>query len=496
MTPVVLKSRRVLLAAIIIAMVGGIAIAQSKNPPSRGLVLKGRAPINKESLKVTLPRAYETKLGNGLQVIVIEQHKLPTFAMQMVVRSGGMSDPQDAHGAAQFTASLLQEGTKTRTSKEIAEQIDAEGAQLFVTAPLYSNDSRITASGLMDSLDQIMELFADMILNPSFPDIELNKLKTRSLAQLQQQRSQPSFLAAEMFAKVIYGSHPGSREALTAEEIQRMTSEAVRRFHAVNYKPNNAIFAIVGDVKPAEIVAKLEKVFGSWHRGDVPNPIIPKVSQPGPAKIYVIDRASSEQTNLLLGNLIIERRDPDYYALDVMNQIVGGGMSARLSLNLRQDKGFTYSVSSRLVAEGYPGTFRTNTDVRTDVTKGSMQELLYEFKRIRDEKVPQDEFERAKRTIIGRFALQLEYPQLLMTNIINQKLYDLPADYWENYSQKIAAITQDDVQRVAQKYLDLDHLQVIAVGDASKIAEVMKQYGTVEIYDTEGKRVKSAGAGN
>jgi predicted Zn-dependent peptidase len=294
-----------------------------------------------------------------------------------------------------------------------------------------------------------------------------------------------------MFAKVMYGSHPASRESLAIEEIQGMSPEVVKKFHAINYKPNNAIFAIVGDVEPAELVAKLEKVFGSWQGGDVPQATIPKVSQTGPAKIHVVNRASSVQTNLLLGNLTIERKDPDYYALDVMNGIVGGGASGRLFLNLREDKGYTYGAYSGFSAERYVGTFRANAEVRTEVTKGSMDELLYEFKRIRDEKVPQEELERAKRTIIGFFAVQLEYPQELLNYIITQKLYDLPADYWDNYAQRIAAITPEDVQRVARKYIDLDHLQVVAVGDASKIADVLKQYGMVEIYDTEGKPVKS-----
>ncbi len=478
------KSNRALAAVVVMTLATMLAAAQAPKPSSKGLVIKGKAPISKEVLKVKLPRAYETKLSNGLQVIVLEQHKLPTFNMQMIVLSGGLTDAQDQHGAAQFTATLLREGTRTRTSKQIAEQVDSLGASLGATSGLSSPDSRVSASGLTDNFDQIMELFADVILNPSFPTDEFNKLKTRSLAQLRQQRSQPAFLANEMFAKVMYGSHPASRTSLSVEEIQRLTPEALQKFHALNYKPNNAVFAIVGDVKPAEIVAKLEKTFGAWQGGDVPQTTIPKVSEAGPAKIYLINRASSVQTNLLLGNLT---------SLDVMNQVVGGGASARLFLNLREDKGYTYGAYSRFSASRYRGTFRANTEVRTEVTKGSMDELMYELKRIRDEKVAQEEFDRAKRTIIGSFALQLESPQALLNNIITQKLEGLPGDYWDTYTQKVAAITADDVQRVAKKYLDLGRLQIVAVGDATRIADVLKQYGTVEIYDTEGKPVRSGG---
>ncbi|HYV03458.1 MAG TPA: pitrilysin family protein, partial [Blastocatellia bacterium] len=333
------KTKRVLAVICALTMLAMLALAQApqQQKASKGLVIKGKAPISKEVLKVNLPKAYETKLSNGLRVIVLEQHKLPTFSMQMVVLSGGLSDPADQPGAAQFTASLLREGTTTRNSKQIAEQVDSIGASLNAGSGLSSLFSSINAQGLTDNFDQIMELFADVTLNPAFPADELNKLKTRSLSQVRLQRAQPNFLVTEMFQKVMYGSHPASRISLSADEIQRITPEMLRKFHAAHYKPNNAIFAIVGDVKPAEMVAKLEKAFGSWQRGDAQAVNIPKANETGPAKIYLINRVPSVQTNLMLGNLSIERTDPDYFALVVMNQIVGGGSSARLFLNLRED---------------------------------------------------------------------------------------------------------------------------------------------------------------
>jgi predicted Zn-dependent peptidase len=491
------KSNRILTAAIVTAMLGILVVAQTPQPQksSKGLVIKGKAPVSKEVLTVTLPKAYETKLSNGLQVIVLEQHKLPTFTMQMVVLSGGFSDPPDQRGAAQYTASLLREGTKSRNSRQIAEQADSLGATLSAGSALSSLTSNISASGLTENLDQIMELFADVILNPNFPADELGKLKTRAIAQLRSQRAQPGFLANEMFARVVYGSHPASKVSLTPEEIRDLRPETLQKYHATNYRPNNAILAIVGDVRPAEIVARLEKTFGSWQRGEVAAAIIPKANETGPAKIHLINRVPSVQTNLILGNLSVERADPDYFALDVMNQVLGGGASARLFLNLREDKGYTYGAYSGVSAFKYRGTFRANTEVRTEVTKGSMDELMHELKRIRDEKVEQEELDRARRTIVGSFALQLESPNALLNNIITQKLYGLPANYWDTYPQKINAITQDDVQRVARKYLDLSRLQIVAVGDASKITDVLKQYGTLDVYDTEGRPMKAAGEG-
>lgn len=486
-------SHRALTAALTLALAASIVFAQQPQSP-KGVVIKGKTPVNKNPLKVTLPKAYETRLGAGLQVIVLENHKLPTFTMQMVILSGGLNDPANQPGAAQYTATMLREGTKTRTSKQIAEAIESLGATLNASSGLSSQISTVSAGGLTENFDQIMELFADVILNPGFPADDLNKLKTRAVAQLRFQRSQPDFLASEMFQKVMYGAHPASRVALTPAQIQSITPETLKQFHAAHYNPNNAIFAIVGDVKPAEIVAKLEKTFGVWQRGDVAQPDLPKVSETGPAKIHLIDRPGSEQTNLILGNQTIERNDPDYYALDVMNQVLGGGASSRLFLNLREDKGYTYGAYSGFTAAKYRGVFRASAEVQTDVTRGSMDELIYEFKRIRDEKTPDDEFDRAKRTIVGSFALQLESPQSLLANIITQKIYNLPADYWDTYPQKIAAVTVDDVQRVARKYLDLTKLQIVAVGDAKRIVEVMKAFGDVALYDTEGKPLQSPSA--
>lgn len=482
----------------LLCCVAVISFAQGASPAqpqsTKGAVIKGKAPVSKEILKVTLPKATQTKLSNGLEVIVLESHKLPTFSMQMVVQAGGLADVPNQIGTAQFAASLLREGTKTRDSKKLAEQIDTLGASLNAAAGLTSTTTTISASGLTDNIDQVLELFADVILNPTFPADEFEKLRARQMSALRAQRSQPNFLADERISKALYGNHPASRASLTAEDLQRLTPEMLQKFHATYFKPNNAFLAITGDVKPQEVVAKLEKAFGSWQKGDVPANPIPQVSDLGAAKIYLIDRPGSVQTNLVLGTLAIDRTNPDYFPLQVMNQVFGGSASARLFLNLREDKGYTYGAYSRVNAPRYRGNFRANTEVRSEVTDGSMHELFYELKRIRDEKVPATELENAKRSIVGSFALQLESPQTLLNNIVTQKLYGLPADYWDTYPQTIAAVTPEDIQRVAQKYLVQDKLQIVAVGDASKIADSLKKYGTVEVYDTDGKPKAAASA--
>jgi predicted Zn-dependent peptidase len=492
-----MKTRsNVIVALILIVLVSSLVFGQggTQTGPgqqtTKGTVVKGKAPVNKEVLKVKLPRAEEATLKNGLQVILLPAHKLPTFNMQLVVMSGGLSDKADYRGVASFTAALLPEGTKTRSSKDIAEQTDALGGTLGATSGLSSLTSVVSTSGLVENLDQMLELFADVIRNPTFPQAEVDKYKTRTLAQLQFQRSNPQFLASEQFQKAIYGtSHPASLVAPPAESLKKMTSKDLADFHAMYYRPNNAILAIVGDVTMKEILPKLEKAFGDWQKGDVPAATIPPAPAQSESRIYLIDRPGSVQTVLQLGTLGIERTSPDYFSVLLADRVLGGGPSGRLFLNLREDKGYTYGAYSQFVGSKFRGTWTSSSEVRTDVTEGAMKEFMYELNRLRNETVPAEELENAKRAIIGSFALSLEQPNTLLQNIVTQKIYNLPADYWDTYPQKVSAITAADVQNAAKKYLDMGHLQVVAVGDAAKAREILAKYGKLELYDAEGKPV-------
>jgi zinc protease len=473
-----------------------IAAQRSGTPPQtgqsiKGADIKGRAPVNKEILKVSLPKAQEARLSNGLRVVLLESHRVPTFSMQMTVLSGGLSDPADFRGLASLTGALLREGTATRKSKDIAEQIDTLGATLNSGSGLSSFTSAVSTSGLIENLDPALDVFADVIRNPTFPTEELEKYKQRQIAQLQFQRSLPQFLAAERFNRAIYGDHPASLSVPPVESLKRATSADLARFHTTYYRPNNAILFVTGDTNLKAIMPKLEKAFGGWQRGEVPQTKVPTAPEQGSTRIHLIDRPGSVQTVLVLGNLGIERTSEDYLSVLVMNQIFGGGPAARLFLNLREDKGYTYGAYSNFSGTKFRGVFLSNSEVRTDVTEGAMTEFMYELNRIRNEKVSSTELENAKRALVGTFALSLEQPQALLQNIVIQNLYGMPADYWDVYPQKVMAITADDVQRVAQKYFDMGHLQIVAVGDAAKTRQVLAKFGTVQEYDSEGKPVQA-----
>jgi zinc protease len=487
-------------ASIILAVAALAAFAQERTSPQqdtgqprKATVLKNKAPVSKELLKVKLPKAQEATLKNGLRVLVLENHKVPLFSMQMVILSGGLSDPADQRGLASFTASLLREGTAKRSSKEISEQVDSLGATLNANASVSSFTSTVTASGLVDNLDQLLEIFSDVVRNPKFPADDVEKFKSRTLASLQFLRSNPTYLAQERFNRAIYGNHPAALVTAPPESLRRTTVADLTQFHSGHYRPNNAMLTIVGDVKLKEVLPKIERSFGDWQRGDVSQVTIPAVQAQPDARIYLIDRPGSVQTVLHLGNLGIQRTDPEYFPLLVMNKVVGGDAAARLFLNLREEHGYTYGAYSSFGTSKYPGTWLANSSVRTEVTEGAMREFMYELKRIRSVPVETVELENAKRALTGSFALSLEDPQALLQSIVTQKLYNLPADYWDSYPQKVAAVTAADVQRVAQRYVDLDHLQIVAVGDAAKTRAIFAKYGTVEVYDAEGKPVTAGG---
>ncbi len=414
---------------------------------------------------------------------------MPTAIMSVVILSGGLSDKADYHGLASFTASLLTKGTLKRTGKDISQQIAAMGGSLEAQSGLSDLTSVVSARGFVENLDQTIDILADVLRNPAFPGEEVENFKERMLVRLQTRRSSPDVLAQEQLSRAIYGSHPASLVELPADSIRKLSPKDLSDFHSTYYRPNNAILAIAGDITLNEVLPKIEKTFGGWQRADVPPMTIQEAPPQTGARIFLIDRPGSVQTVLRLGNLGIERTSPDFPPLLLANRILGGGAAARLFLNLREDKGYTYGAYSSFDTPKFRGTWVSRSAVRTEVTAGAMHEFMYELKRLRNEKVSAGELDDAKRAVIGNLALSLEGSETLLNNVITQKLYNFPSDYWDTYPYKIAAVTADDIQRVAQKYIDLDQLQIIAVGDASKLLGVLAKYGKVEVSDVDGRPV-------
>ena len=469
--------------------------AHDKSIPTSKIERLNRAPVSKEILNVKLPRPFETKLPNGINLMILEDHRFPLVTVQFEIDgAGAIYEPAATPGLAAATARLLNEGTKTRTSKQIAEQIDSLGASLSAGAGFGSGSTVVSASGLSDTFDQWFALATDVLLHPSFPADELDQYRSRAKSALLQQRAQPGFLANQALNRALYGNYPAAIVSATPESLDSLTPAMLGEWHDTHYAPQNTILAISGNVRANTLIPKLRKQMAEWRRSKTPVKFGPSPPPAEKSRIYLVDRPGSVQTTLLMGNLAIDRTSPDYPALIVLNEVLGAGSASRLFLNLREEKGYTYGVYSNVVARKYAGPWTAGGDLRTEVTGGAMTEFLRELNRIRDEKVTEEELDAARRSVVARFALSLESPQQLIGYATTRKAYNFPADYWDKYPAQITGIRAEDVQRVAVKYVNPATMQVVAVGDAARIRSVLEKYGPVDIVDAGG-RPPTAGKG-
>jgi zinc protease len=465
----------------------GFAQDNDKAIPLSKVERKGNAPVSNEVLRVSLPKPVELKLPNGLTVLVLENHRLPTVTARLtILGAGAVFEPADMPGLASFTAQMLNQGTATRSSRQIAEEVEGMGGSINAAAPFGSSSTVFSASGLSETFPQLMALASDILLHPAFPDSEMAQLKQRQKAQLMAMHGQPRFLALQVFSSAVYGAHPAAVVAPTVASIDAMTPELLRKWHDERYVPQNAILGIAGDVTVDQARTALSTL-KEWKKTDLASPQPPQSKAADTKKVWLVDRPNSVQTTLMLGNIAVTRTDPDYIPLVVMDRIIGGSPASRLFLNIRENKGYAYDPSSFLSATLFAGPWGASANVRTDVTDGAMTEFLNEIRRIRDEAAPAAELEEAKHALVASFALSLESPSELLDRATLLLVYHLPADYWDTYPAKISAVTAGDVQRVARKYLNPDSLQVVAVGDAAKIRDGLAKFAPVEVREAQGK---------
>ena len=466
--------------------------AQRPQNPSTapGTILKNKAPVSKETLKVTLPKPQEADLSNGVHLIVLEDHRTPLVSFQMIIDgAGGYYDPPNLPGLAGFTATLMRQGTATKTSEQISEQLDRLAASVGVGAGLSSPSASVTGSGLTNNLDTVLALMADVLLHPSFPQEEIDRYKTRIRAGLMNQRSQPGFLAQERFNQAVYGNHPAARVSATPQALDALTRDALVEFHKAHYLPDRAVLAVAGDITLAQAKAKAETAFSGWAKtgATIAAPVdAPPITGPS---IALVVRPGSVQTTLLVGTQSIQRTDPDYDALTLANRTLGGPFG-RLFEHLREQKGYTYGANSGFSATRFRGAWNASTDVRTEVTDPALTDLIDEIRQMRDTPISDKELADMKRAIVAGFARTLENTDVLLNNYIDSYQYKLPADYWDTYPARIEAITAADVQRVAQKYWTAARLQIVAVGDRAKVEPALKKLGAVVVYDVDGKVVQ------
>ena len=449
--------------------------------------IRSQAPPPLQPRPILIPTPRETTLANGLTVVVVEDSRLPLVSYRLAFRVGGAFDPPELPGLTDLLAGLLPEGTESRSSKELADEVARMGASL--SAGANSDYTIVAASALAQFNDQIMDLMAEVVLEPSFPENEVELAKQNTKESLRQQRAQPSFLASEMVSRVMFGDHPYSVVAPTPESIDRFSRDEFVKFHRAKLVPNSAVFIVVGDVRHDEILNRVESLFSAWQRGEdvVANFPAPPVRTRRIA--YLVDRPGSAQSNIVVANSGITRTNPDYFPMLLMHTVLGANASSRLFMNLREDKGYTYGAYSNLDARRTAGTFRATAEVRSPVTGGSLKEFLYELDRIRNERVSEKEIADAKSYLTGVFPIRLETQEGLTDQLVQIKMLNLPNDYLENYRDRVQAVTGEEIQRVAQKYVKTDEAALIVVGDGASVLEQIKPYAEdIEVYNTAGKR--------
>lgn len=447
-----------------------------KNPP---------APLAPRAFN--LPTPQEFVLANGLKLVVVEDNRLPIVSFRLAFRSGNAHDPQDLPGLTAMLTTMLNEGTAKRTSLQIASEVERLGASLAASA--NSDNTVVAASALSKYTDEVLELMSDVLLNPTFPESELNLHRENAKQGLIAQRAQPSFLSEERLSKVLFGEHPYSVVSATEQSLDGITREKLIEFHRQMLIPNNAVLVAVGDVKADELRQKIENLFGNWEQGNAPDNEFNAPPESTGRTIYLVDRPGSAQSNIVLANLAFNRNHPDYFPMLVMNQVLGAGASSRLFMNLREQKDYTYGAYSSIDARRLAGVFESTAEVRSAVTGDALKEFFYELDRIKNESIPSQEMQDAKNYMTGVFPIRLETQEGLINQLVTMQMYNLPADYLLKYRENVEAITAGQAQTVAGKYITPDKMAIVIVGDASTIWEQIEPYAeTIELFDIQGNK--------
>ncbi len=399
--------------------------------------------------------------GEGLTVLHVRRDNLPMVVFALLVKGGSVHDPKGREGLANMTASLLEEGTKSRTSQEISEAIEFMGARYGASAG--TDYTTLSFTVLRKDLRKGFDIFSDIFVNPTFPDSEVARVKGLVKGSLKQSEEYPSFLAQRAFLKEVYGEHPYSRiVAGTLESVDAIARDDVVNFHSEYYSPNNCILAVVGDISESDLEGLLKRYLGRWHSRTVPPLEVAPPEKPS-MKVVTIDKDLT-QANILLGHLGVKRENPDYYPLSVMNYILGGGgFSSRLMKTVRDEMGLAYDVHSSLSADKLSGSFEVEVQTKNSSANTVISEILRQMRLIREEKVSPEELEDAKSFLIGSYPRRFDTMSKIAGFLVHVEFFGLGLDYINNYPDIIRSVTSDDIQRVAQKYIDPENLVLVVV---------------------------------
>jgi len=438
--------------------------------------------------KVKFPSYYEKTLPNGLKVIVIENHEQPIVYVSFVVKSGSTYDGE-LPGLASVTAELLTKGTKTRSATQIAEEIDFVGGSLNATASWDATNVSVLV--LKKYLGVGIDILQDVVLNPTFPEEEIERVRTQRLASIKQSKAEAGYLAGVRFSKELFAGHPYANESGGNEEsIQKMKRDDLVKFYQTHFIPNNSFIIFAGDITPSEALPLVEKYFGGWKKGKNPHREFQTVKDVNQTRVVIVDKPGAVQSAIRIGHLGIERKNKDYVKVYTLNTLLGGYFNSRINMNLRETHGYTYGASSFFDARLYPGPFIISTDVRNEVTDSSIVEIIKELKRMIEEPVPEDELKMAKDYIVGSFPLQIETPAQVASRVMTIEIYGLPKDFYDRFREEVKKITAKDIQETARRYLRPDKLLIVVSGNSKQIKPVLEKFGPVVVYDADGNKIE------
>ncbi len=452
---------------------------------------RAKQPQAAAAKPVQLPTPQSETLANGLTLILNERRGLPVVAASVVLRTGSDANPLDKPGLANFTAAMLDEGTASRSALQIADQVAQLGATLGTGSSMDA--TTITGRSLSKNFGALLALIADVTLHPSFPAEELDRQRAQRLGQLVQMRDNPSQVAGQVTAMVLYGDkHPyGYSEIGTEASVKAITRADLSAFWQQNFVANNAALVVAGDISMKELRAMAEKSFGSWQRG---TPARPALTNPTsiPPRVIIVDKPGSPQTQLRVATIGAARSSPDFRPLQVMNIALGGLFSSRINMNLREKNGYTYGASSQFTFRRAAGPFQVGSGVRTDVTAPSVSEIFKEIRGMVESPMDQAELQRAKDSLANSLAGAFETSADAVANFSNVFIYDLGLDYYTKYAQDVNRVTTDQTLAVSKRYLVPGNMVVVAVGDRKVIEPELAKLnvGKVEIRDAEGRPAK------
>ncbi|MFN2566433.1 MAG: M16 family metallopeptidase [Gemmatimonadaceae bacterium] len=492
-TPTATAVAAVLVAGVAATPTAAAAQAGVKQQANKTALDRTKMPPVGATPALRVPAWTKATLSNGARLIVSPKRDLPLVSFTITFEGGANQfEPADKVGLANAVAQMLSEGTTTRTGEQISAEQQLLGTT--ISANISGERGSISFQALKDRFAPAVALVADMMLNPSFPADALERLRARTLVQLAQNRDQPFVISSNVFQRVLYGTeHPYGR-FMTDTTVKAVTRDDVVAFHRAYFRPARAIITVTGDVEPETVRRELERAFAAWPTGgEKPSFAYPAPPTPQPRAIYLVDKPKAAQSSVAIGIPGPPRDTPDYYAIQVMNFILGGHFQSRLNHNIREVKGYSYGVRSGFDYGKGPGAFRAGGEVVTAKTDSALIEFMTELRGIVNGERPitDDEITQAKQSLIQRLPASFASVGATASSITNIYVQGLPEDYYQSFAARVNAVTKDDLMRVAKQYVDLDRLAIVIVGDRATIEERIAKTGVgpITVLDIEGRRV-------